>query len=241
MSTPERFLEQASDVIRGVSSEAWQLAEAGLRRKRRTIARFVKAAVLSMIALVAIPLGLVTGGLLLGSGDGWWRALVASPILVLATWIALGVWAFRRPRIQAPVGADLARLPARTETWLEYERRSLPAGAQRHLDRITLHLQALSPQLEALDPQSAPALEIGRLLGEELPELVRGYHNVPKAFRRQPLDGRPSPDRQIVDGLATVAEAVERLHSELASRDLKALATQQRYLDLKYKGEDELK
>lgn len=241
MPTPERFVEQASDVIRGVSSEAWQLAEAGLRRKRRTIARFVKAAVLSVLAMIAIPLGLVTAGVLIDSDGGWWRALVASPLAVLVAWIGIGLWAFRRPRVQAPAGTDLARLPARTEVWLEYEGRSLPAGAQRHLDRITLHLQALAPQLQALDPHSAPALEIGRLLGEELPELVRGYHNVPKAFRRQPLHGGPSPDRQVVDGLATVAEAVERLHSELASRDLRALATQQRYLDLKYKGEGELK
>jgi hypothetical protein len=236
---PERLLEQASDVIRGVSSEAWQLAEAGLRRKRRTIARFIKAAMLSLLAMIAIPLSLVTAGILIDSEEGWWRGLVASPIAVLLAWIGLALWAFRRPRIQAPAGSDLVRLPARTEAWLEYEGRSLPPGAQRYLDRITLHLQALTPQLQALEPRSAPALEIGRLLGEELPELVRGYHNVPKAFRRQPLNGGPSPDRQIVDGLATVSEAVERLHSELASRDLRALATQQRYLDLKYKGDDD--
>jgi hypothetical protein len=240
---PDRLFEQASDVIRSVSAEALQAAETQLRRRRRGIARFLKAALMAVIAAIVIPIGMCSGGLLLGE---WWQGLVAAPIALFIAWTAIAVWAFRRPRALPPPrmaagsGADLALLPVRTEAWLEHERRALPSGAQRHLDSISQHLQAMTPQLKALDPQMPVAHEVRRLLGEELPELVRVYHKVPRALRRQPLNGGISPDRQVVEGLATVNDAITRLHEDLASADLRALATQQRYLDLKYKRDGNL-
>jgi hypothetical protein len=243
MSTPpDRFFEQASEVIRSVSAEALQVAETQLRRRRRRIARFAKAALWALLATIVVPISLISGGLLLGE---WWQGIVATPLALFFAWAAIAIWAFKRPQVLPPrmaadSSADLALLPARTEAWLEHEIRALPPAAQRHVDSINQHLQAMAPQLQALDPQTQAAHEVRRLLGEELPELVRVYHKVPRAFRRTPVHGGISPDRQVVDGLATVEDALARLHGDLASADLRALATQQRYLDLKYKRDGKL-
>ncbi len=76
-----------------------------------------------------------------------------------------------------------------------------------------------------------------RLLAEELPELVRGYQKVPRALRGQPLHGGHSPDRHVIEGLATIDEEIGRMQARLAADDVRALATQQRYLEIKYKGD----
>jgi hypothetical protein len=93
--------------------------------------------------------------------------------------------------------------------------------------------------LAALDPQTVPAADFRRLVGEELPELIRGYQKVPRALQSQPLHGGPSPDRQLVAGLATIDEEIGRMHTRLATDDLHALATQQRFLESKYKRDDD--
>jgi hypothetical protein len=69
---------------------------------------------------------------------------------------------------------------------------------------------------------------------------VNVYQKVPRALQQQPLHGGPSPDRQLVEGLTTVEEAIGRIHERLAADDMRALATQQRYLEIKYKGDGEL-
>jgi len=83
------------------------------------------------------------------------------------------------------------------------------------------------------------AVELRKLLGEELPELVNGYRRVPDALRRESRDG-PSPDRQLCEGLGVVDAALSRMSEQLASGDLHRLATQGRYLEIKYKGGDGL-
>jgi hypothetical protein len=62
---------------------------------------------------------------------------------------------------------------------------------------------------------------------------------VPEALRRTGRDG-PSPDRQLVDGLSVVDGEIARMTAQLASGDLHKLATQGRYLELKYRGEGDL-
>ncbi len=50
-------------------------------------------------------------------------------------------------------------------------------------------------------------------------------------------DGR-SPDRQLVEGLRVVDEELGRMGADLAHGDLHRLATQQRYLEIKYRGDE---
>src|SRR3546814_6779856 len=127
---------------------------------------------------------------------------------------------------------DLAELPLRIEEWLERQRAALPAPAARLVDGIALKLEALTPQLQTLEPREPAAAEIRKLIGEELPELVNGYRRVPQSLRRDGRNGM-NPDNQLIDGLHVVDAELARMTDQLASGELHKLATQGRYLELK--------
>src|SRR3546814_1429550 len=93
---------------------------------------------------------------------------------------------------------DLAELPLRIEEWLERQRAALPAPAARLVDGIALKLEALTPQLQTLEPREPAAAEIRKLIGEELPELVNGYRRVPQSLRRDGRNGM-NPDKQLIE------------------------------------------
>ncbi len=238
MTTPERILEQTADLIRRVSAETRKHGKRRRRRQRRILLRVVRTGALMALASFVIVIGMISSGLLFGPRGI--EGLLATPLLIFASWAAILYWALRRPSAKAlPLPAakttNLAQLPAETDDWLEHQRMTLPFAAQRQLDAISARLEVLAPQLSALAPDSPAGTEVRRLIGEELPELIRSYQKVPAALQRQPLHGGPSPDRRLLDGLATVDEELGRMHSRLAVDDLHALATQQRYLEIKYK------
>jgi hypothetical protein len=133
--------------------------------------------------------------------------------------------------------SDLPLLPLQTERYLEAQRPALPAPAQRLADEIGIKLEAIGPQLAQLDPREPAAFEFRKLMAEELPELVEGYKRVPEGMRRSERNGS-SPDNQLVEGLRVVDEQLARMSEQLISGDLNKLATQGRYLELKYRGED---
>ena len=133
---------------------------------------------------------------------------------------------------------DLKLLPQRTEEWLERQRPPCPRPAIRLVDGIGARLDALAPQLATLDSGVPIAAELRKLMAEELPELVSGYQRVPAALRRDESRGI-SPDRQLVEGLTVVDSELARLAGQLARGDLDRLATQNRYLELKYRGVDD--
>lgn len=131
--------------------------------------------------------------------------------------------------------APLKSLPLTTEVWLAGQRRALPPPAQRLADSIGVKLEQLTPQLQALDEKEPAALEIRRLIADELPELVNGYLRVPDHLRRDGLNGM-SPDKQLVEGLNVVESELQRMSEQITSGDLQRIATQSRYLELKYQG-----
>ncbi len=128
---------------------------------------------------------------------------------------------------------ELALLPLRTEEWLVDQRKALPPPAQRLIDGIGTRLEVLSDQLRTLNEKEPAAAEIRRLVAHDLPELVNGYARVPTELRKTGLNGI-SPDRQLVDGLGVVESELKRMSEQLATGDLNKLATQGRYLELKY-------
>jgi hypothetical protein len=128
---------------------------------------------------------------------------------------------------------DLALLPLRTEEWLVDQRKALPPPAQRLVDGIGTRLEVLSNQLRSLDEKEPAAAEIRRLVAHDLPELINGYGRVPANLRKEGLNGI-SPDRQLIDGLGVVDTELQRMSEQLATGDLNKLATQGRYLELKY-------
>ena len=230
--------EQTAELIR-----KWNTADprwlARKRRKKRQIARILKGIALMVLTpFVLIPL-LIATGLLLGPRGV--EGLVTAPLAIIVTWAIILYWMLRRraspKRIQQ---ASVAQLPAETEAWLDDQRPALPAAAKEHLDNIALRLGALGTQVEGLDPKAPAAFELRRLLAEELPELVRGYRKVPRHMVHEPLYGGASPERRLMEGLETIDKQVTRVHENLAADDLKALATHQRYLELKYKREDDI-
>ena len=131
---------------------------------------------------------------------------------------------------------ELAMLPLRTEEWLVDQRKMLPPPAQRLADGIGVKLEILSDQLRSLDDKEPAAIEIRRLVAHELPELVNGYGRVPAHLRKTGLNG-VNPDKQLIDGLNVVDSELQRMSEQLASGDLTKLATQGRYLELKYQGD----
>jgi hypothetical protein len=226
-----RVIEQAEALLRRVSPEGRRLAARARQRRWQAFVRRLGRAAMAMLAiafaagmfgLLVAPLGIE--GLLLAFVA---MAVVAGAILF---WPAAAA-----PTPQLLGKTDLAALPLRTEEWLERQRPALPAPAARLVDGIGLKLEVLAPQLQTLDAREPAAVEIRKLIGEELPELIDGYRRVPADLRREGRNGI-SPDKQLIQGLTVVESELGRMTEQLASGDLDKLATQGRYLELKYRG-----
>ncbi len=193
-------------------------------RKAKHVAASVVAIFIAMFIIgLIIPIG--TTGVMIG--------------VLLMVLVALGIIMMPGdglPDAAALPTTELAQLPLKTESWLASQRPMLPAPAQTLSDGIGLKLEALAPQLQTLNENEPAAAEIRRLIANELPELVRGYGRVPEALRRANTDGI-IPEKQLVDGLSVVDSELTRMSEQLARGDLEKLATQGKYLELKYQGD----
>jgi hypothetical protein len=127
-------------------------------------------------------------------------------------------------------------LPLQTEAWLDRQRPALPAPAQARVDAIGTRLEVLAPQLTAIDDGAPLANEIRKLIGEQLPELVKGWQRVPQPLRTVPRNGR-TPDQQLADGLKLIEEEIGTMTESLAQGDLDSLSTRERYLQIRYRDD----
>jgi hypothetical protein len=227
----DRILQRAEELLNRVDAESRLVVRASKRQVRTARQRLTRAILYTIVlALAAMVWGLAIAPL------GVTGVIIVALLFLFG---AIGLLAF--PRGGSGSASDLPKtalsmLPISTEEWLASQRKALPAPAQKLVDGIGLKLETLSDQLRALDEKEPAALEIRRLLADELPELVTGYQRVPVAMRKEGLDGL-NPDRQLVDGLSVVDSELQRMSVQLASGDLHKLATQGRYLELKYQGE----
>lgn len=137
--------------------------------------------------------------------------------------------------------ADLPLLSQRAEEWLERQRPALPASATRLVDDIARKLQDLPAQLVGLDSRAPVADEIRKLLSRELPNLIEGYRSVPGSLRRNARNGMADADTQLVEGLGVIDGQIARLTEQLGSGAFDTLATNNRYLATKYRGDDDLR
>lgn len=214
-----------------------------LQRRGRHVMRVIKTVIAMIVATLVVVPTLIMTGLFLGPRGI--EGLLVTPLVLLLTYAAIWyvAWGRRRPRAltrETVASSPVALLPAQTEDWLEQVRGKLPMPAQQPLDAITLKLEALAPQLAAVEAGAPAGLELKRLLGEELPQLVDVYRKVPAALAKKPLYGGATPEQQLVEGLHTIEQQLDRLHEQLATSDMHALATHGRFLELKYKRKDEL-
>ncbi|PXA85504.1 hypothetical protein DMC47_37130 [Nostoc sp. 3335mG] len=235
MPGSDDIIEHAADFLRRISPEGRAAARRRREQRRRAFLRVAKRVVLACLAILAVAIAI--GFVMPLQAEGVFLTMIAMALVS----VAIILWS-RTPDFtpEKVASTDLHLLPSQTGEWLEKQRPALPSPAQRQLDQLTASLDAITPQLAALDARSPEALEARRLIGDELPELVRGYQKVPPSLRRQPLNGGPSPDKQLVEGLGTIGEEIARMNARLADNDLKALATQNRFLEIKYKGDGEM-
>ena len=130
-------------------------------------------------------------------------------------------------------GSDVKSLVGRTELWLEQQRPALPAPAVQLVDTIGLQLDALGTQLDGLDERGPAAVEVRKLVGDHLPELVSTYTSIPRHLRGEAQGGR-SPDQHLVDSLGKISAEIDSVTRQLASGAIDNLAIKTRYLDYKY-------
>lgn len=225
MIDSDQIISKAEELIRRVSPEGRAAAR---RRRERRQQRMVRMMRRMFFVTLAILIGAVVWGMISPIGG---TGVMAVALAVMLAWVGVILFtAEPEARVEELPQIALRALPARTEQWLETQRPALPAPANRLLDQIGVRLEGLSPCVQALDEKEPAALEVRRLVGEELPELIRGYQRVPQQLRRQ------GPDAQLVEGLRVVEGELARMTEQLASGDLDKLATQGKYLELKYRG-----
>ena len=188
----------------------------------------------SVIALVGVVIGAMVLGSIVG-GIGI-EGLFYAVLLGIAAMFALA----RYPRLKPPPQArlnegDARTMVARTELWLENQRPALPAPAVELVDRIGVQLDALGLQLEGVGEQPA-TVEVRKLVGEHLPEMISTYRRIPAHLRREPRGDGRTPDDQLAEGLGKISGEIDQITRQLAAGDLDSLAVRDRYLDYKYGG-----
>jgi len=233
MPDPHRIMADAEALLQRVSPEGRRLAQRERQRRNRALLRALKRGVVATLAIL-LATGIV--GLVIGP-IGQLGFLLALIMMAIAWVVVLAISHEPAATTQSLAVADIAMLPQKTEAWLQRQRAALPAPAQRLVDGIGVKLEALSPQVAGLDPREPAAAEVRKLLSVELPELIDGYTRVPLNLRQDAGNGL-APDKQLVEALSVVDSELARMSADLASGDLRKLATQGRYLQLKYKDED---
>ncbi len=222
-------LARADEALRRHGVEP-RLAQRLRRRKRQSFFGRMRriVAVGGLIVVAAIVWGIAIAPI------GVPGAMLVALALVLAT-LALLIF----PRVpenarEPEPTTELALLPLQTEEWLAGQRKLLPAPATRLIDGIGLQLEQIAPQLQRIDEREPIAAEARRLIADDLPDLIKTYTQIPIGLRK-PKDGM-DPNKQLLDGLAVVNSELDRISQQMAQGDRAALATQGKYLELKYQG-----
>ncbi|WNO54312.1 hypothetical protein [Stakelama saccharophila] len=207
------------------------------RSKRRREAEILRRLGRIAVADIAIVIGALVVGWMVPLGMG--GALLVMALLIAAT-LALAIFPLApEVTVETLTQTPLKALPVQTEQWLEKRRPALPAPARTLVDSIGVRLETLAPQLATLDEREPAAAEVRKLVGEQLPELIKGYERVPEPLRRRERNGR-TPDQQLTDGLKLIEEEIGEMTEQLAEGDLNLLATRDRYLQIRYREDDAL-
>ena len=234
MSRSDRVLADAEAVLHRHSERGQSLSARARQRRNAGLMRKVKYA---FWAVLAVVLGSAVAGFVLPLGIT--GVMIALGVMIAALLLIALLPTETKVKSEALAQTPLTALPLQTEIWLENQRKALPAPAITLVDSIGVKLETLAPQLERLDPQDPAAQDVRRLLSDHLPELVTGYQSIPQPMRREERNGRV-PEQQLIDGLGVIDAEIARMSEQLASGDLNKLATQNRFLELKYQEAKEL-
>jgi hypothetical protein len=191
-------------------------------------------------------LALAVGGVIVGAGiiGTIINGIGFSGVMLTALLIgAAAILLLRYPRMTLPTPetlqkTDLATLAGKTEIWLAAQCPALPAPAVSLVQDIGLRLDQLSPQLASLGEFDPAAMEVRKLVGEHLPELINGYKRIPDTLKRKEHSGK-TPEQQLVDGLKLIDREIDTMTGQISRGELDKLAVRGRYLELKYDGAGE--
>ena len=140
----------------------------------------------------------------------------------------------RRAAAPTPKFAELpaARLGPVAREWLELKRAAFPRTAAPATQRILSRLGGLGP-LWAVLPDTDPALaDARRLLSDHLPRLVDAWQAVPAAARVE----NASVNAGLTDGLAVIADELDRLWAAQTADKVRDVAAEGRFLETRYGG-----
>ncbi len=233
MIDPPKISSQAEAMLRRVSPEGRARALKEQQRRQRAAMRLVGKCLLAGLAI----------GLGVEAVDLWVMPIVPGEVLgaVVAWGAACAGIAFASreapARIEHLASASLPALPGKVATWLEGQQPALPMPAVQLIDDIGARLPGMARQLDKIDPREPAADAVRKLLAEELPALIDGYQSVPERLRGTSRDGRPTADAQLIQGLGVVGAEIARMTEQLARGAFDELATQNRYLQIKYEGD----
>ncbi len=232
MSDVDRQLQRSREIL-DRSRERFQTMNQRKRQRReaevlKRVGRIAAADVAIVVAALAIgwvfPLGM-------------FGALLVMALLIAAT-LGLAIFPLNpEPEPEKFEATPLRALPLQTEIWLEKQRTSMPTTALGLIDSIGQRLETLAPQVASLDEREPAAAEVRKLVGEQLPELVKGYQRVPDPLRRVERNGL-TPDQQLLNGLQLIDEEMAQMSAQLAEGDLDLLATRGRYLQIRYRDDE---
>jgi hypothetical protein len=226
LAQADALLDRTRDRYASVSKRSKQRREAEVLRR---VGRIAVADGLILIAAIVFGIAVMPLGMM--------GALLVAALLVVATLFFAVLPASAPPNVEKLAEVPLKALPVTTERWLETQRPALPSPVRGLVDSIGVKLEILGPQLALLDEKSPAAGEVRKLVGEQLPELIKGYARVPEPLRRVERNGL-TPDQQLAQGLQVIDDEISEMSTQLAQGDLDLLATRGRYLQIKYQGED---
>ena len=229
---PDRILSEARNALTHQRAGGRRVQAIGQRSAERRRLHATRKAVrialaVAAVAVITMGAGLVLDGIGLG---GLFVAVLAAvaAVFVFSTWPRLPV-----PRIGDINRGDVKTLVGNTELWLENQRPALPAPAASVVDKIGGQLDVLGVQLEGLGKERPEAVEIRKLIGETLPDVVSTYTRIPAHLRSERQAGG-SPDEQVTESLGRISGEIDQITRSLAAGEIDGLAVRTRYLGYKY-------
>jgi len=228
MDDPLQGPNQAEAMLHRVSPEGRARARKAQQEQQKRTMRLIgrcaaaTAAVGAGLYGVDIALGALSAGVLEAAGGA-----------LLASWGGIAWLSRPKPVHAAQLGTvTLTALPDAAIRWIEAHRGGLPQAALRPLDALIAQIESMKGQLHGLDAQTPAGDAVRRLMATELPDLVERYESLPPSMRNGPADAH------LLRGLDIVARELKRMSDDLARGDLDALATQDRFLELKYESDE---
>jgi hypothetical protein len=226
-SQSDEILANSRRALRNVRSNPIGMKSRALRQ-----AHFWGKVSRAAMAAGAVLIGAGVVGAVI-DGIGFWGVMITGIVGAAAIYTMMRFPKMPMPTTESLRTTDLESLAGKTEIWLEAQRPMLPAPAVVIMQDIGMRLDQLAPQLSALDDNDPAALEVRKLVGEHLPELINGYKRIPDPLKHMEYGGK-SPDQQLVDGLKLIDREIETMTGQISRGELDKLATRGRFLELKY-------